>query len=183
VARGVVGHVAHVKGFDAITVIRRVLAKCSDEYPPSATTELSFINDEPLRENIRRDLGAVERALNNAEWKAATVLAGATIEALLYWCLKEPSTDAAEVDNAVNALTGTRKRPFSEIDYWDLDQFIEVAAHLDLLQPDTSDAARLAKNFRNLIHPGRADRLDQTCDRATTHTAVGALYGVIRDLT
>ena len=183
VARGVVGHVAHVKGFDAITVIRRVLAKCSDEYPPSATTELSFINDEPLRENIRRDLGAVERALNNAEWKAATVLAGATIEALLYWCLKEPSTDAAEVDNAVNALTGTRKRPFSQIDYWDLDQFIEVAAHLDLLQPDTSDAARLAKNFRNLIHPGRADRLDQTCDRATTHTAVGALYGVIRDLT
>lgn len=181
--RGVVMPPPQVNGYDAITVIRRALAKCPDEYPPSATTELSFINDEPLRENIRRDLGAVERALNNAEWKAATVLAGATIEALLYWRLKEPSTDAAEVNNAVNALTGIRKRPFSQIDYWDLDQFIEVAAHLDLLQPDTSGAARLAKNFRNLIHPGRADRLDQTCDRPTAYTAVGALGHVIRDLT
>jgi hypothetical protein len=78
--RGNVGNMAHVKGFDAITVIRRALAKCPDEYPPSATTELLFISDAALRENIRRDLGASNRALNNAEWKAATVLAGAAIE-------------------------------------------------------------------------------------------------------
>jgi hypothetical protein len=90
-ARGNVGDMAQVKRFDAVTMIRRALAKCPDQYPPSATTELVFINDAALRENIRRDLGATERALNNAEWKAATVLAGATIEALLHWRLQEPS--------------------------------------------------------------------------------------------
>jgi hypothetical protein len=64
-----------------------------------------------------------------------------------------------------------------------LHQFIEVAADLGVLKPDTCSAARLAQNFRNLIHPGRAARLAQTCDRATAHSAVGALLHVIRDLT
>jgi hypothetical protein len=72
--------------------------------------------------------------------------------------------------------------PFSDIDRWDLDQFIEVAAQLKLIEPDTSTAAKLAKNFRNLIHPGRAARLAQTCDRATAYSAIGALEHAIRDL-
>ena len=75
-----------------------------------------------------------------------------------------------------------REMPLSDIDRWDLDQFIEVAAYLDLLTTDTCTAARLAKNFRNLIHPGRAARLAQTCDRATAYSAIGALEHVIRDL-
>jgi hypothetical protein len=33
-ARGNAGFLSDVKGFDAVTVIRRVLAKCPDEYPP-----------------------------------------------------------------------------------------------------------------------------------------------------
>jgi hypothetical protein len=184
-ARGNVGNMAHVKGFDAVTVIRRALAKCPDEYPPSATTELLFINDAALRENIRRDLGAANRALNNAEWKAATVLAGAAIEALLHWRLQEPSPGPAAIQAAVTTLvqSGTISKPDSNIDRWELHHFIEVAAHLNLLKPDTCSAARLARSFRNLIHPGRAARLAQTCDRATAYSAIGALEHVIRDLT
>jgi hypothetical protein len=181
-ARGAVDTPPGVNGFDAITVIRRALAKCPDEYPPPTTTELLFIKGSDLRDSIRQDVGAAYRALNNYEWKGATVMAGAAIEALLHWRLKEPPPDATEVDRAVNALKGTRKKPFSDIDHWDLDQFIEVAAHLDLLTPDTCNAARLAKNFRNLIHPGRAARLAQTCNRATAYSAIGALEHVIEDL-
>jgi hypothetical protein len=58
----------------------------------------------------------------------------------------------------------------SDMDRWDLDQSIEVASHLNLLKPDTCSAAKLAQNFRNLIRPGRAARLDHTCDRATAPT-------------
>jgi hypothetical protein len=172
-----------VNGLDAITVIRRALAKCPDEYPPPTTTELLFIKDPQLRESIRQDLGAATRALTNNEWKAATVLGGAAIEALLHWRLQEPLPGAAAVQSAVTSLVGTRKMPFSDIDRWDLDQFIEVAAHLDLLTSDTCTAARLARNFRNLIHPGRAVRLAQNCDRGTAYSAIGALEHVIRDLT
>jgi hypothetical protein len=174
--------VPHLNGFDVITVLRRVLAKCPDEYPPSTTSDLLFIKDTALRDSIRQDIGAANRALSNAEWKAATVLAGATIEALLHWRLKEPSPGGAAIDTAVTSLTGTRKLPFSEVDRWDLDQFIAVAAHFDLLKPDTRSAAKLAQNFRNLIHPGRAARLAQACDRGSAYSAIGALEHVVRDL-
>jgi hypothetical protein len=177
---------AHVKGLDALTVIRQALAKCPDEYPPAGTAELSFITDTALRENIRRDLGAANRALSNAEWKAATVLAGAAIEALLHWRLKEPSPGAAALEAVIDvavASGGLGNKPDKNIDRWGVHHFIEVAAHLDLFKPDTCSAARLAQNFRNLIHPGRAARLAQTSDRATAYSTIGALERVIRDLT
>jgi hypothetical protein len=71
-SRGTGGAMALVKGFDPVTTIRRVLAKCPDEYPPPATTELPFIKNEKLRDSIRQDIGAADRAFNNYEWKAAT---------------------------------------------------------------------------------------------------------------
>lgn len=184
-ARGNVGDMAKVKGFDALTVIRRALVKCPDEYPPPTTTDLLFVKDASLRESIRSDVGASNRALNNAEWKAATVLAGAAIEALLHWRLREPSPGIAAIQIAVAALVAARtmNKPDSNIDRWELHHFIEVARHLNLLKADTCTAARLAQNFRNLIHPGRAARLAQTCDRATAYSAIGALEHVIRDLT
>lgn len=183
-ARGVGGMLAHVKGFDVVTVIRRVLAKCSDQYPPPTATELLFIKDDELRENIGRDVGATSRALNNAEWKAATVLAGATIEALLHWRLQQPLPGDAAVEEAVAELVATKgmSRPDKNIDWWGLHHFIEVAAHLGLIKSDTIVAAKLAENFRNLIHPGRAARLAQNCDKGTAHSAIGALEHVIRDL-
>jgi hypothetical protein len=180
--RGAVMPPPPVNGFDAVTVIRRVMSKCPDEYPPPTTTELLFITDLELRNSIRQDVGAATRALLNNEWKAATVLAGAAIEALLHWRLQQPPPSATEIDSAVMSLTGTRKLPFADIDRWDLDQFIEVAAKLNLLEPDPVSAVKLAKNFRNLIHPGRAARLGQKCDRATAYSTIGAMEHVIREL-
>jgi hypothetical protein len=184
-SRGNVGQMAHVKGRDAVTALRRVLTQCPDEYRPSSAAEFLFIKDAELRESIRSDTGAVNRALSNAEWKAATVLAGATIEALLHWRLREPSPGDAAIQSAIATLlsSGTfNSKPHRDIDFWTLSQFIEVAAHLSLIKSDTSTASRLAQNFRNLIHPGRAARLNQICDRATAYSSFGALLHVIRDL-
>jgi hypothetical protein len=180
------GEMLDVKGSNAVSVIRRVLVECPDEIPPSGATELLFVTDPALRDNIRSDLGAVNRALNNAEWKAATVLAGAAIEALLHWRLQEPSPGQAAVQTAVDKLVaaGTFSGKLDRgIDYWTLHHFIEVAGELGLLLPDTCSSARLAQNFRNLIHPGRAARLNQVCNRPTAYSAVGALGHVIEDLT
>jgi hypothetical protein len=99
-------------------------------------------------------------------------LAGATIEALLHWRLQKQSADT-------QAAVRRRKKP---LDRWELHDFIETAEELRLLSPDTCIAARLAKTFRNLIHPGRVARLNQTCDRGTALSAVGALERVIEDL-
>jgi hypothetical protein len=110
-----------VKGRDAISVIRDVLTLCSDEYPPPATADLLFIVDVELRENIRRDIGAIERALANAEWKAANVLAGSAIEALLHWRLNQSPPTSAEIAAATGALvtSGRMQKPkTSDRDDW-----------------------------------------------------------------
>ena len=79
-----------IKNVDVATVLYRVLSQCSDEFPPAHTTELSFVTDTDLRYSIQQDMAAINRAVTHAEWKAATVLAGAAIEALLLWRLSLP---------------------------------------------------------------------------------------------
>lgn len=163
-----------VRGVDPITLIRGALERCPDELPSAVTTTLNFIPDVELRESIRRDINGADRAVHSGEWKAATVLAGAAIEALLLWSVQQPS--------AQRRLGTLSAKPPADAERWSLAQFIEVARELDLIGKDTSTAASLAKDFRNLIHPGRAVRLGQSCDRGTALLAVAALEHVARDL-
>jgi hypothetical protein len=142
---------------------------------------LSFIEDVDLRESIRADIGAVNRALANSEWRAANVFAGAAIEALLHWKLNQSQPSNADVDAAVVAGF-TRKPSRYDRDYWTLEHFSGVARHAQFLEPETFEEVKLAQNYRNLIHAGRAARLSQRCDRGTALCAVGALEHVVRDL-
>lgn len=57
--------------------------------PTLSTSGLQFIQDTELRTELRSDLGAIERALSNGEWKAATILAGSSVEVLLLWALQQ----------------------------------------------------------------------------------------------
>lgn len=163
--------------------IRDALAKCPDESPAPSTSQLNFIIDADLRTNLRNDIGAVERALSNSEWKAATVLAGSAIEALLLWDLQ--ARHVASLPAGVSALVANKtfdKQPSPDPEDWSLHHYLEVAAHLGIIKPDTATETRLAKKFRNLIHPGRAQRLGQTCDRGTALSSVAALDHIVRDL-
>lgn len=59
------------------------------QFPAEDTADLLFISDADLRANLRSDLVAMDRALSNGEWKAATVLAGSVLDALLLWALNQ----------------------------------------------------------------------------------------------
>jgi hypothetical protein len=161
-----------------VTVIRQALAKCHDQGPTSTTTELAFIPDKDaeLRANLRTDMSAVDLALSNAEWKAATVLGGAVIEALLLWALRQkpPAEIAAVAPNLPKALEDHR---------WKLSYYIDAAHSLKIITDSTASQARLAKDFRNLIHPGAELRLGQKCDRGTALSAAAGIEHVVRDLT
>jgi hypothetical protein len=163
-----------------LRIIRDALAKCPDESPAPGTSELNFITDADLRAELRIDIGQINRALANGEWKAATVLAGSAVEALLLWALQQRTP--AEIASVLAALGMKRDPNQMEAREWDLHGYIEVAERLAVITRDTATAARLAKDFGNLIHPGRALRLAQTCDRATALSAVAAMEHVVRDL-
>jgi hypothetical protein len=166
-----------------VALIRQALEKCPNEFPASGSAQLRFISDDELRERLRLDIGAVETTFANLEWKAATVLAGSVIEALLLWVLKEHFSN--EVKSAVHRLVtkGVFGKPKDDLKYWDLHHYGEVAADLKVVEEDTVQLVRLARNYRNLIHPGKAERLGQACNRATAMTAISALDRVTEDLT
>jgi hypothetical protein len=167
-----------------VTEIRDALAKCRDEPLGSATTELNFIPDTDLRTNLLVDIAAIDRALSNGEWKAATVLAGSAIEALLLWSIQQrPGVGVTACIAALRTSGQLTRQPDAILERWDLHEFTEVAAHLGIIKADTATETRLAREFRNLIHPGRAQRLGQKCDRGTALSSVAALDHVVRDLT
>lgn len=144
---------------------------------------LTCVGGTDLRANLRNDIGAVNRALSDGEWKGATVLAGAAIEAILLWDLQ--NRRAANVPAAVAALVANHTftaAPPTDLENWSLHHYTEVEAYLGIIAPETAIEIRLAKNFRNLIHPGRAQRLEQKCDRGTALSSVAALDHVVRDL-
>jgi hypothetical protein len=162
----------YIKDKNPVAVIREMLAKCPDQSPSPTTAELSFIPDAALRDSIRLDLSTANSALHNSEWKAATVLAGAVVEALLLWAIQNNSSQLASLSSS----------PTGPPDEWGLSGLTRVALALGIIKQSTADQARLAANFRNLIHPGRAQRLQEVCDRGTALTALAAAELTIRDL-
>ena len=170
-----------------VTVVRSSLTKCPDEAIIASTAELPFIRDEDLKEELRKDISAANQALSNAEWKAATILAGATLEALLLWVLQErQKQNSQDIASSVSRLVSRKtlkKEPGAKIEEWTLHPLIETAYDLGEIKEETLEQSRLAKGFRNLIHPGRSARLGQKCNRATALSAVAALEHVVIDLT
>lgn len=155
-----------------VSLIYRALAGLPDALPSADTATLLFIKDPDFELSLRTDISAASSALRNSEWKAATVLAGSVIEALLYWELQQhPSGDFE-----------TRKMNKEALDKWHLPQYIDAARKFGCVKPDTITDAEKAKNYRDLIHVGRVARLSQECDRGTARIALGALDHVVRDL-
>lgn len=162
-------------GANPIALIFDMLGKCPDEFPSANTSELTFIEDADFRQGLRNDLSAISRALANSEWKATTVLAGSVVESLLLWKLDKDQAKAMVTRHAIS-----KKLPSTV--HWNLSDYIEVALELKLIGERSAIQARLAKDFRNLIHPGRSIRLGEACNRGTAFGAVAAVELVIEDL-
>lgn len=169
-----------------IDALHRLLSSCPDEVPAPTASDLQFISDTYFRNLLRTDLSMVNRALSNGEWKAATVLAGSVVEALLLGVIRE--RPQAELDAAVTTLAsqGKFKKP-RESDpigqSWSLVHYIEVAYYFDIIGKTAYEQSSLGRDFRNLIHPAKEQRGEGKCNRATALSAVAAIEHVVNDLT
>ncbi len=178
--------IERIPGFgnrNPVTLIRNALAECPDEFPSADFARLTFIEDQELRKNLEIDMSAANQALLNGEWKAATVLSGSVIEALLLWALSQRRVTEVEAGvKQVIAKGVLTKNPGPDLEKWGLQPFIEVAAEVGIISSETAQQARIAQGFRNLIHAGRELRLKQRCDRGTALSGVAAVEHVVRDL-
>jgi hypothetical protein len=155
-----------VGGKDAVERIRRLMKQCHDELPPPEP-ELPFISDTDVRLGIEDRIRAAWTDFDAREWMGATVFAGAALEALLLWALKQMT------------LASTPKRPLDQLHLADL---ISLATSNGVIDAATEQQAGLAKDARNLVHPGRALRSGDSCNKATALAALAAVYRLIDQL-
>jgi hypothetical protein len=131
-----------------------------------AEIPLEFVTDDAYRELLAQDLNEMGVALRAKAPKAATVLAGSLLEALLAFALQ-----------AVAPKRG--KRTYDNLS---LDKLIEEARAANLLTEEAAQLSVVVKSYRNLIHPGRARRLDRAVDDETAQISVALVRMVARHL-
>ena len=169
------------------TILRKHLETFHDEGVESSTNALSFIEDSDFRELLRRDITAVSQSFSHKEWKAVTVLGGSVVEAFLLYALHKSKNENISQFNSVIStlkLSGELSNRLSgNPNKWNLDELTKIANKLSIIRDKTAEQCKIAKDFRNLIHPGRAARLVQKCNRGTAYTVLAAIEFVMHDLT
>jgi hypothetical protein len=99
----------------------------------------------------------------------------------LLWALQNRKTPA-EIKAAARAAGKTIDLTTRPLEKWDLSELIKLARATGIISPSTRAAADQSRYFRNLIHPGRAQRLSMKCNRATALLGAGAVEAVIAEL-
>src|SRR5690242_1459399 len=114
---------------------------------PLRELSFSFITDRDLRDALRADYRELQTCLDGKAWKAVHVLSGSLVEAVL-------------VDYLIS--TGYKGRDPLRMSLGDL---IEACAKAGALSKKTKDLSSVIQSYRNLIHPGRAKRLNEAADQ------------------
>lgn len=156
-------------------LVLQLLEGCPDAPTPEALSRLTFVRDEMLRESIARDVDSVDRLLKAEEWKAATVVGGGVLEAIL---LDRLESDDSNRERAKAYMD--RKKWKGSLGDWKLGQLIDAAVEMGIVRKDIGGVLNGARAFRNLIHAGR-ERIEAPCNRATAYTAYAAIQHLLNE--
>jgi hypothetical protein len=108
--------------------------------------EFDFITNNEFREALEHDYQELRKAFDVGAWKSVQVLAGSIIEAVLTdYLLATPNAERVKKD------------PLK----MDLSEAIAVCRSEGAISQRTSELCSVIRSYRNLIHPGRALRLNE----------------------
>ncbi len=162
-----------VGGRNPVAVLAHLLAECANELPPPEP-EFPFITDEDTRLGIEDRTRGAWVNFNAREWLGATTSAAVALEAVLLWEVKRLRNSAIE---------GARKKSEKNPDDMVLADLIDEACNQEAVSDGAARQAHLARDARNLIHPGKVARSGTACDKATALAAFAGLYRVASELT
>jgi hypothetical protein len=160
---------ASIESKNPVERIRRLLMGCPNELPPPEP-EFPFVTNDDIRLGIEDRTRAAWIDFNAKEWLGATTSAAVALETILLWEVKR-MRDAAGGDGA-----GTKQSKMP--DDMVLGELINETRALGSISEDAAKQARLARDARNLIHPGKVARSGSPCNKATVLTALAGLYQV-----
>lgn len=164
---------------NAVLLIRKVLESLPDESIPAQTAGLEFIEDETFRSDLRADIASADALLREGHLKAAMVISGSVIEALLMHALLQIGEEKAK-ETAGRLGRPVKNKPLDE---WHLPDYVSVAQELAVISETCAKQASIAGDCRNLIHPGKARREERKPSPGTALSTAAGLMHVIEELT
>jgi hypothetical protein len=118
--------------------------------------DFDFIRNSDLRACLDSDYGELQTVLEAGANKAALVLAGSLVEALLCDYL---------------LAYGSRGKGHKDPQKMALGEMIDACHDLGVLSDKNRDLCSAVRHFRNLIHAGRLTRLNETADENSARVA------------
>ncbi|MFA5819337.1 MAG: hypothetical protein WC854_08675 [Bacteroidales bacterium] len=126
-----------------------------------------FINDDNLRKILNRDYLELEILVANKATKSILIISGSLIEAVL-------------VDYFLN--NPPDKYNDDKIFQLNLSELIDLAVENKLISQRTKELSTVIRNYRNLIHPGREIRKNESFDIETSNVAYNLLKIIVSEI-
>lgn len=118
-----------------------------DESDSAEDQGFDFINDQKFRTSLQSDYREILRCIETSAWKAVHVLAGSVVEAIF-------------VDYLI--ASGYQKRTGNDPMKMELGAVISASKDEKVISQRTANLSSVVQSYRNLIHPGRVIRLNET---------------------
>lgn len=128
-------------------------------------TTFDFITSEEFRASLEADFQEMNTCMASEAWKAVHVLAGSIIEAVLSDYLH--ANEYVTRDEALNM---------------DFGKAINLCKDKKIISAKTADLSSVIKSYRNLIHPGRLIRLNESVDASSARVAQALVTIVLNEI-
>lgn len=129
--------------------------------------EFDFISDDRFRESLAADYAEYRSCVSGEAWKAALVLVGAIVEAIL-------------VDHLIAAKYQQRTK--TDPLRMQLGDLITACQSERILSSKTAALSTVIQGYRNLIHPGRSVRVGENPSKSAAIVAGELLQMIVEEI-
>jgi hypothetical protein len=130
-------------------------------------SRFDFISDDNFRKNFDSDFSELEICLSNNAHKSVLILAGSIIEAVLIDYLISLDKEDLNKDQLLK---------------WSLNKAIDKCAELEIISQKSKNLSDVVRDYRNLIHPGRAIRTQTFPDGNDAIVAKSLVEIIIKEI-
>ena len=139
-----------------------------------------------VAEIVKMRLDEIVKCINCDAPLAAIILMGGTLEGILFDMasskypskFNQASCAPKFTDNSDLKMDGKVKK----FPNWTLNNFINVAGEIGMINQGMTDFSHVLRNYRNCIHPSRQEKIHFKADRQTALVCNQVLNGVIRQI-
>ena len=139
----------------------------------------SSVFDQKFLAIINERIAEIRKAMEDELPLAATILLGSALEGVLYMV----ATKFPQKFNVAKAAPKSKDGKVLSLGSWSLNNLIEVAYEVDVLDKDVRDFSKVLRDFRNYIHPNEQMRQNFSPTMATAGIAYQVLKAAMKQIT